>query len=94
MYEPNPLLQSCAFAVAPLLGCERVLTTGADALIQYVARALLINGSTLSQETLRQRLKLLSAEKSELQSQLLDCHHRIEQEGKVCEGLCVKVTMS
>ncbi|KAM8897799.1 coiled-coil domain-containing protein 169 [Spinachia spinachia] len=33
-------------------------------------------------ETLRQRLKLLTEEKSDLQSQLMDCHGRIEQEGK------------
>ncbi|XP_070700284.1 coiled-coil domain-containing protein 169 [Pempheris klunzingeri] len=33
-------------------------------------------------ETLRQRLKLLTDEKSDLQSQLMDCHLRIEQEGK------------
>lgn len=45
---------------------------------------LLINGNTLPQETLRQRLKLLTEEKSDLQSQLMDCHLTIEQEGKVC----------
>ncbi|XP_073335754.1 coiled-coil domain-containing protein 169 [Pagrus major] len=33
-------------------------------------------------DTLRQRLKLLTEEKSDLQSQLMDCHLRIEQEGK------------
>ncbi|XP_045896741.1 coiled-coil domain containing 169 isoform X1 [Micropterus dolomieu] len=33
-------------------------------------------------ETLRQRLKLLTEEKSDVQSQLMDCHLRIEQEGK------------
>ncbi|XP_071760064.1 coiled-coil domain-containing protein 169 [Centroberyx gerrardi] len=33
-------------------------------------------------DTLRQRLKLLTNEKSELQSQLMDCRLRIEQEGK------------
>lgn len=44
---------------------------------------LLINGNTLRQETLRQRLKLLTEEKCDLQSQLMDCHLRIEQEGKV-----------
>ncbi|XP_025766618.1 coiled-coil domain-containing protein 169 isoform X3 [Oreochromis niloticus] len=33
-------------------------------------------------ETLRQRLKLLTEEKSDLQSQLMDCHLQIEQEGK------------
>ncbi|XP_068600394.1 coiled-coil domain-containing protein 169 [Brachionichthys hirsutus] len=33
-------------------------------------------------ETLRQRLKLLTEEKTNLQSQLMDCHLRIEQEGK------------
>ncbi|KAL6098706.1 ccdc169 [Pungitius sinensis] len=33
-------------------------------------------------ETLRQRLKLLTEEKSDLQSQLTDCHGRIEQEAK------------
>ncbi|XP_032390283.1 coiled-coil domain-containing protein 169 isoform X2 [Etheostoma spectabile] len=33
-------------------------------------------------ETLRQRLKLLTEEKSDLQSQLMDCRSRIEQEGK------------
>ncbi|XP_040907008.1 LOW QUALITY PROTEIN: coiled-coil domain containing 169 [Toxotes jaculatrix] len=33
-------------------------------------------------ETLRQRLKLLTEEKSDLQSQLMDCHLRTEQEGK------------
>ncbi|XP_051258205.1 coiled-coil domain containing 169 isoform X1 [Dicentrarchus labrax] len=33
-------------------------------------------------ETLRQRLKILTEEKSDLQSQLMDCHLRIEQEGK------------
>lgn len=33
-------------------------------------------------DTLRQRLKLLTDEKSDLQSQLMDCHRRIEQEGK------------
>ncbi|XP_056140305.1 coiled-coil domain containing 169 [Lampris incognitus] len=33
-------------------------------------------------ETLRQRLKLLTSEKSDLQSQLMDCRLRIEQEGK------------
>ncbi|KAK2828323.1 hypothetical protein Q5P01_019357 [Channa striata] len=33
-------------------------------------------------ETLRQRLKLLTEEKSDLQSRLMDCHLRIEQEGK------------
>ncbi|XP_075958894.1 coiled-coil domain-containing protein 169 [Anarhichas minor] len=36
----------------------------------------------MSAETLRQRLKLLTEEKSDLQSQLMDCHGRIEQEGK------------
>lgn len=36
-----------------------------------------------AQEALRQRLKLLTEEKSDLQSQLMDCHLRIEQEGKV-----------
>ncbi|KAM6912074.1 coiled-coil domain-containing protein 169 [Lycodopsis pacificus] len=36
----------------------------------------------MSVETLRQRLKLLTEEKSELQSQLMDCHGRVEQEGK------------
>lgn len=44
---------------------------------------LLIIGNTLWQETLRQRLKLLTEEKSDVQSQLMDCHLRIEQEGKV-----------
>ncbi|XP_026797679.1 coiled-coil domain containing 169 isoform X2 [Pangasianodon hypophthalmus] len=33
-------------------------------------------------DTLRHRLKLLSTEKSSLQSQLLECRLRIEQEGK------------
>ncbi|XP_031136742.1 coiled-coil domain containing 169 isoform X2 [Sander lucioperca] len=33
-------------------------------------------------ETLRQRLKLLTEEKSDLQSQLMDCRSKIEQEGK------------
>ncbi|KAM7398164.1 hypothetical protein PAMA_006180 [Pampus argenteus] len=33
-------------------------------------------------DTLRQRLKLLTDEKSDHQSQLMDCHLRIEQEGK------------
>ncbi|XP_034462749.1 coiled-coil domain-containing protein 169 [Hippoglossus hippoglossus] len=33
-------------------------------------------------ETLRQRLKLLSEEKCDLQTQLMDCHLRTEQEGK------------
>ncbi|XP_068186543.1 coiled-coil domain-containing protein 169 [Antennarius striatus] len=33
-------------------------------------------------ETLKQRLKLLTEEKTDLQSQLMDCHVRIEQEGK------------
>ncbi|XP_010740761.2 coiled-coil domain-containing protein 169 isoform X1 [Larimichthys crocea] len=33
-------------------------------------------------ETLRQRLKLLTEERTDLQSQLMDCHLRIEQEGK------------
>nr|XP_043897562.1 coiled-coil domain containing 169 isoform X2 [Solea senegalensis] len=33
-------------------------------------------------EILRQRVKLLSEEKSDLQSQLMDCLHRTEQEGK------------
>uniref|UniRef100_A0A8C6SPH1 Coiled-coil domain containing 169 n=1 Tax=Neogobius melanostomus TaxID=47308 RepID=A0A8C6SPH1_9GOBI len=37
----------------------------------------------MSIETLRQRLKLLTNEKSDLQAQLMDCHHQIEQEGKV-----------
>ncbi|KAI4814361.1 hypothetical protein KUCAC02_003557 [Chaenocephalus aceratus] len=36
----------------------------------------------MSVETLRQRLKLLTEEKSDLQSQLMDAHSRIEQEGK------------
>nr|XP_019952660.1 PREDICTED: coiled-coil domain-containing protein 169 [Paralichthys olivaceus] len=36
----------------------------------------------LKAETLRQRLKLLSEEKSDLQTQLMDCHLRTEQEGK------------
>ncbi|XP_031728576.1 coiled-coil domain-containing protein 169 [Anarrhichthys ocellatus] len=36
----------------------------------------------MSAETLRQRLKLLTEEKSDLQSQLMDCRGRIEQEGK------------
>lgn len=35
------------------------------------------------QEALRQRLKLLTEEKSDLQTQLVDCHLKIEQEGKV-----------
>uniref|UniRef100_A0A3B4Z463 Coiled-coil domain containing 169 n=1 Tax=Seriola lalandi dorsalis TaxID=1841481 RepID=A0A3B4Z463_SERLL len=34
-------------------------------------------------ETLSQRLKLLTEEKCDLQSQLMDCHLRTEQEGKV-----------
>uniref|UniRef100_A0AAQ4S5D0 Coiled-coil domain containing 169 n=1 Tax=Gasterosteus aculeatus aculeatus TaxID=481459 RepID=A0AAQ4S5D0_GASAC len=34
-------------------------------------------------ETLRHRLKLLTEEKSDLQSQLMDCRGRIEQEGKL-----------
>ncbi|XP_074527775.1 coiled-coil domain-containing protein 169 [Halichoeres trimaculatus] len=33
-------------------------------------------------ETLRQRLKILTEEKSDLQSQLMDCHLQIELEGK------------
>ncbi|KAM8741136.1 coiled-coil domain-containing protein 169 isoform 1-T1 [Acanthopagrus schlegelii] len=33
-------------------------------------------------DTLKQRLKLLTEEKSDLQSQLMDCHLGIEQEGK------------
>ncbi|XP_034538921.1 coiled-coil domain-containing protein 169 [Notolabrus celidotus] len=33
-------------------------------------------------ETLRQRLKILTEEKSDLQTQLMDCHLQIEQEGK------------
>ncbi|XP_065819328.1 coiled-coil domain containing 169 isoform X1 [Labrus bergylta] len=33
-------------------------------------------------ETLKQRLKILTEEKSDLQSQLMDCHLQIEQEGK------------
>ncbi len=40
-------------------------------------------GNPLWQETLRQRLKLLTEERSDLQSQLMDCQLRIEQEGKV-----------
>ncbi|XP_071389215.1 coiled-coil domain-containing protein 169 [Centroberyx affinis] len=36
----------------------------------------------MAADTLRQRLKLLTNEKSELQSQLMDCRLRIEQEGK------------
>lgn len=47
----------------------------------------------LRQEALRQRLKLLTEQKSDLQTQLMDCRLRIEQEGKVrisAEGLCVK----
>ncbi|KAF3840925.1 hypothetical protein F7725_006787 [Dissostichus mawsoni] len=36
----------------------------------------------MSVETLRQHLKLLTEEKSDLQSQLMDAHSRIEQEGK------------
>lgn len=39
--------------------------------------------TNVRQEALRQRLKLLTEEKSDLQSQLMDCHFRIEQEGKV-----------
>ncbi|KAM3602116.1 uncharacterized protein V6R79_024687 [Siganus canaliculatus] len=38
-------------------------------------------------ETLRQRLKLLTEEKSEVQSQLMDCRLRIEQEGKLSSTL-------
>uniref|UniRef100_A0A8P4KKF7 Coiled-coil domain containing 169 n=1 Tax=Dicentrarchus labrax TaxID=13489 RepID=A0A8P4KKF7_DICLA len=38
-------------------------------------------------ETLRQRLKILTEEKSDLQSQLMDCHLRIEQEGKLSSTL-------
>ncbi|XP_028277651.1 coiled-coil domain-containing protein 169 isoform X2 [Parambassis ranga] len=40
-------------------------------------------------ETLRQRLKLLTEEKSDLQSQMMDCRLQIEQEGKLsstCEA--------
>lgn len=44
---------------------------------------MLINGNTLPQETLRQRLRLLTEEKADVQSQLMDCHLRAEQEGKV-----------
>ncbi|KAK9536549.1 hypothetical protein VZT92_006322 [Zoarces viviparus] len=36
----------------------------------------------MSVETLRQRLKLLTEEKSDLQSQLMDCRGGVEQEGK------------
>lgn len=39
--------------------------------------------TNVRQEALRQRLKLLTEEKSDLQAQLMDCHLRIEQEGKV-----------
>uniref|UniRef100_A0A8C9ZVF2 Coiled-coil domain containing 169 n=1 Tax=Sander lucioperca TaxID=283035 RepID=A0A8C9ZVF2_SANLU len=38
-------------------------------------------------ETLRQRLKLLTEEKSDLQSQLMDCRSKIEQEGKLSSTL-------
>ncbi|KAM7374488.1 hypothetical protein PAMP_007143 [Pampus punctatissimus] len=38
-------------------------------------------------DTLRQRLKLLTDEKSDHQSQLMDCHLRIEQEGKLSSTL-------
>lgn len=60
---------------------------------------LLINGNALRQETLRQRLKLLTEEKCDLQSQLMDCHLRIEQEGKVWISaapafVLLRVTMS
>jgi len=36
---------------------------------------------------LKQRLKLLTEEKSDLRGQLMDCHLQIEQEGKVCGGV-------
>ncbi|KAJ0004575.1 hypothetical protein NQD34_010789, partial [Periophthalmus magnuspinnatus] len=36
----------------------------------------------MSIETLRQRLKLLTNDKSDLQTQLKDCQHQIELEGK------------
>uniref|UniRef100_A0A3B4AYL7 Uncharacterized protein n=1 Tax=Periophthalmus magnuspinnatus TaxID=409849 RepID=A0A3B4AYL7_9GOBI len=36
----------------------------------------------MSIETLRQRLKLLTNDKSDLQTQLKDCRHQIELEGK------------
>lgn len=39
--------------------------------------------TNVRQEALRQRLQLLTEERSDLQSQLMDCHLRIEQEGKV-----------
>ncbi|XP_054482541.1 coiled-coil domain containing 169 [Anoplopoma fimbria] len=36
----------------------------------------------MPEETLKQRLKLLTEEKADLQGQLMDCHSRMEQEGK------------
>ena len=41
----------------------------------------------LSQDALQQRLKLLTNEKAELQSHLMDCRVGIEEEGKVREGV-------
>ncbi|XP_075887853.1 coiled-coil domain-containing protein 169 isoform X3 [Nelusetta ayraudi] len=41
----------------------------------------------MSIEALRQRLQLLTEERSDLQSQLMDCHLRIEQEGKLSSTL-------
>lgn len=41
------------------------------------------NSINFLQETLKQHLKLLTEKRSDLQSQLMDCHLQIEQEGKV-----------
>ena len=95
MHEPNPFLCSCFCIKCYVIVWSYQITlcySGTNWFLisqqcnTFHASLLwidVINGNTLPQETLRQRLKLLTEEKSDLQSQLMDAHSRIEQEGKV-----------
>lgn len=79
-----------SFPSLPFLYFFLFAITGADAesllfsLLQHPCPfSVCVPITNVGQEALRQRLKLLTEEKSDLQAQLMDCHLRIEQEGKV-----------
>ncbi|KAM6983421.1 LOW QUALITY PROTEIN: coiled-coil domain-containing protein 169 [Tautogolabrus adspersus] len=61
---------------------ERLEDLRGNPMGKFTSHYCLLKGYKYMIETLKQRLKILTEEKSDLQSQLMDCHLQIEQEGK------------
>ena len=80
IYEQHPLLCQCLQPNATVVKCS----SGTNRFIITCGHFnTFVLCGPLWQEALRQRLKLLTEEKSEHQTQLMDCRLQIEREGKV-----------